>query len=492
MEHAAPVRTAAARGPVLLAAALVAVALTMTGNAYGYHRDELYFRMLPPAWGYVDQPPLLPALVRTVSGIVDQPWAIRIPATLCAALTVLVVVAVVRELAGGRTAQILAAFGTASTSIVLVFGHTMLTASLDLVIWPVVCLCVLRAVVRDRPGWWLIAGLVTGLSMYNKLLIAMLLAGIAIGLLVAGPRKVLATRWPVLGILLALAVGAPNLIYQATHDWPQLQMGAALAAGNTGRVRTQLPVFLPLLLGPPLLPVLVAGLIAPFRTPTLRQARWLPVTLIVVIVATYVGGTQFYYPAPLLLVLFGVGCVAVGAWLADRRSWRIAMVVGVALNAVVAAVISLPVVPERLVGSTPLPGMNAVTGDSIGWPTYVDQIAAVWSTIPPDERARAVIVTANYGEAGAIARFGPERGLPTAYSGHNALADGPAPPDGATTAVVVGREQLARTLFDTCTGAVLLDNGRGVDNEEQDQPVAVCRSPIGGWAAVWPALRQQS
>ena len=362
---------------MLLAAALVAVALTLSSNAYGYHRDELYFRMLPPAWGYVDQPPLLPAVVRTLSGLVDQPWAIRIPATVAAACTVLVVVAVVRELGGGRPAQILAAYGTASTSIVLVFGHTMLTASFDLLIWPLVCLCVLRAIVRDRPAWWLLAGLVTGLSIYNKLLIAMLLAAVAAALLLVGPRKVLATRWPVLGILLALAVGAPNLIHQATHDWPQLQMGAALAAGNTGRVRTQLPVFLPLLLGPPLLPVLVAGLVAPFRTAALRPARWLPVTLVLVVVATYIGGTQFYYPAPLLLVLFGVGCVPAGAWLAERRGWRIAMVVGVALNAVAAAVISLPVVPERLVGDTPLPGMNAVTGDSIGWPTYVDQIAAV-------------------------------------------------------------------------------------------------------------------
>ncbi|WP_111766147.1 glycosyltransferase family 39 protein [Nakamurella deserti] len=492
MDDATPVRPPPARLPVFVAAGLVAVALTLASNGYGYHRDELYFRMLPPAWGYVDQPPLLPLVVRTLSGIVDEPWMIRIPATLAATLTVIAAAATARELGGGRTAQSLAAFGTASTSIVLVFGHTMLTASLDLLIWPVVCLCVLWAVVRDRPGWWLVAGLVTGLSMYNKLLIAMLLAGIAVGLLVGGPRRVLATRWPVLGILLALAVGAPNLIYQATHDWPQLQMGAALAAGNSGRVRSNIPVFLPLLLGPPLLPVLVAGMIAPYRSAALRAARWLPVALVVVLVATWVGGTQFYYPAPLMLVVFAVGCVPVSRWLAGRQGWRVGAVVAVAVNGAVAAVIALPVIPERFVGDTPLPGMNAVTGDSIGWPTYVDQIAAVWAALPVDERAAAVIVTANYGEAGAIARFGPHHGLPAAYSGHNALADGPPPPDTATTAVVVGRAEPTRLLFRTCTAADELDNGRGVDNEEQEQPVVVCRGPIGGWAAVWPAMRHRS
>ena len=208
----------------------------------------------------------------------------------------------------------------------LVFGHAMLTSSLDLLIWPVVCLCVLRAVVRDRPGWWLAAGLVTGLSMYNKLLIAMLLAGIAVGLLIGGSA---AARWRPGGRCSACCwpcvVGAPNLIYQATHDWPQLQHGCRAggrehAAGCARSCRS----FLPLLLGPPLLPVLVAGLIAPFRSAALRIARWLPVALVVVVAATYVGGTQFYYPAPLMLVVFAVGCVPVGrlarraAGMADR------------------------------------------------------------------------------------------------------------------------------------------------------------------------------
>jgi hypothetical protein len=167
-------------------------------------------------------------------------------------------------------------------------------------------------------------------------------------------------------------------------------------------------------------------------------------------------------------------------------------VAGVVLNALVSVAIALPLFPARLVGDTPLPGMNAVTGDSIGWPTYVDQIGAVWFSLPADERTRAVIITANYGEAGAVARYGPDRGLPAAYSGHNALADLAAPAVDVTTAVVVGREQLARTLFDTCTRVSVLDNGLGVDNEEQDQPVDLCRGPIGGWRVVWPALRHLS
>ena len=64
--------------------------LAVTASAYGYHRDELYFRMLPPAWGYTDQPPLTPLLVHGIAQLVDTVWAIRIPAMLFAAASVVV------------------------------------------------------------------------------------------------------------------------------------------------------------------------------------------------------------------------------------------------------------------------------------------------------------------------------------------------------------------------------------------------------------------
>ena len=61
--------------------------------------------MLRPAWGYVDQPPLTPLLARLFSAVLaDAPWAIRIPATLAAAGSVLVVAALTREFGGGRGA----------------------------------------------------------------------------------------------------------------------------------------------------------------------------------------------------------------------------------------------------------------------------------------------------------------------------------------------------------------------------------------------------
>ena len=89
--------------------AVLAVVLTATSGGYGYFRDELYFRMLPVQWGYVDQPPLTPLLVRAMSALSDQVWAVRVPATVAALVAVLLVALVAREVGGGAVGQGMAA-----------------------------------------------------------------------------------------------------------------------------------------------------------------------------------------------------------------------------------------------------------------------------------------------------------------------------------------------------------------------------------------------
>jgi hypothetical protein len=67
------------------------------------------------------------------------------------------------------------------------------------------------------------------------------------------------------------------------------------------------------------------------------------------------------------------------------------------------------------------------------------------------------------------------------------------PPEGTRTVVVVGG-QLPRVkqFFDRCDILARLDNGVGVDNEEQDMPVAVCTGVRGTWADLWPQFRHLS
>jgi len=111
------------------------------------------------------------------------------------------------------------------------------------------------------------------------------------------------------------------------------------------------------------------------------------------------------------------------------------------------------------------------------------------SALPPNERGRAVVFTGNYGEAGALRRYGPDRGLSLAYSGHNGFAEWGPPPQEAQPVIVVGypRRWLDED-FRGCRQAATVDNGEGVDNEEQGGAVYLCDAPRGGWSAAWPRL----
>ena len=79
-------------------------------HRYGYHGDELYFldcgRHL--AFGYVDHAPLVPWLARLSEVLGGGLFALRFPAILAGAATLLVSGLLVREWGGGWRAQLLA------------------------------------------------------------------------------------------------------------------------------------------------------------------------------------------------------------------------------------------------------------------------------------------------------------------------------------------------------------------------------------------------
>lgn len=475
------------------AASLVLAAVLAATNArYDYHRDELYFRMLEPAWGYADQPPLTPLLGRAATALLgDSVWALRVPSVLCMVGVLWLAVLIVRELGGGKAAQALCAWGLAFAGVALAFGHLLSTATVDLAVWTAVLLFTVRALLRD-PRWWLAVGAVAGVGLYNKHLVVLLLLSIGIALLAVGPRGALASKWLWAGAALALVIGSPNLVYQAVNGWPQLEMASAIAEEDGAENRATLLSFQFVLLGTFLVPVWIAGIWALLRRPEWRPVRALAAAYPVLLVIVFASGGQMYYPIGLLIALFAAGCVPAAAW-ADSRGRRLLLVAAVALNSAVSAVVALPLIPVADVGDTPVPAMNDSVPDQIGWRTYVDQVEAVYrdarGAVPATEDA--AVITSNYGEAGALERYGED--LPPVFSGHNELHEYGPPPESATLVVTVGIP-LGRlsAFFDSCVLAAKLDHGLSVENEEQGRPVGVCRGPVMPWDELWPEFQHYS
>jgi hypothetical protein len=127
----------------------------------------------------------------------------------------------------------------------------------------------------------------------------------------------------------------------------------------------------------------------------------------------------------------------------------------------------------------------------VGWPSFTRTVAGVYDRLPPATRARTVIFTSNYGEAGAVDLLGRPDGLPPAYSGHNGFTQWGPPPDGDTSAVVIGDldDDLLRRDFAGCRVAARIDDGIGLNNNEQDEPVIVCTAERAPWSVIWPGLR---
>jgi 4-amino-4-deoxy-L-arabinose transferase-like glycosyltransferase len=478
---------------VWLVAGAVTVVLVALASGYGYHRDELYFLAAGDhlAWSYADQGPLTPLIARAMSEIAPNSLtALRVPAALAAGLTVLLSGLLAGELGGGRRAQVLATACAAVASVVLVTGHWLSTSTFDLLVWTALTLLAVRAVRRGEDRLWLLAGVVLGVGLLNKLLPAFLAAGLLAGVVVAGPRQLLRNRYVWCGAAIALVLWAPWIAWQASHGWPQLDVARSVAAGRSASSEAWWAIvpFQLLLVSPPLAPVWIAGLVRLFRDPALRDVRfiaWAWVVLAGVFMAT---GGKPYYLAGLLPVLIGAGAASVDRWL---QAGRVRVRGGLLLAAVVASaavslVIALPVLPVD--DLDPVLAVNEDVGETIGWPQLTQTVARVIAGLP--DRRRAVILTQNYGEAGAIDRYGPALGLPQAYSGHNAYGDWGPPPDRSGPVIAVGLRprDIAAHLRD-CRMAARIDDRAGVDNEEQGRAVMICRGPRHPWSTEWPKLR---
>ncbi|MFR9806370.1 hypothetical protein ACL02T_29375 [Pseudonocardia sp. RS010] len=119
----------------------------------------------------------------------------------------------------------------------------------------------------------------------------------------------------------------------------------------------------------------------------------------------------------------------------------------------------------------------------MGWPEFVATVAEVVAAQPPG----TVLLTGNDGEAGAVQRFAPN--VPV-VSGHNSYADWGPPPDDTSVVVAVGHGPTAlRQWFISVEPAAVIDNGVGLDNQEQGRTVWVCRDPVASWTALWPRIR---
>ena len=198
-------------------------------------------------------------------------------------------------------------------------------------------------------------------------------------------------------------------------------------------------------------------------------------------------GGKPYYLGGVYPVLLAAGAEPVLAW-ARAGAWRAAALgTGLAVSAAASSVLMLPLVPVERLAGTPIVDVHYDAGETVGWPAFAATVAQVRAGLPAD--ARVAVLTRNYGEAGAVDHFLPA--LRPAYSGHNSYWSWGPPPAEVDTVIAVGfAEAELRDWFAEVTPAARVDNGVGLDNDEQGAPVWVARHPVAPWPELWPRLRR--
>ena len=201
----------------------------ITNGNYGVFRDELYYldcaRHL--AWGYVDHPPLsiaFLALATTIFG--ESVHAIRLFSELAGVATVVLAALLARELGGGRTAQIVAAFTAAVVPGSLVLSGFFSMNAFDLVFWALLMWLFTRIVRTDDLRIWPWFGVVAGFGLRNKVSILFLGACVVVVILLTPLRRHLLRWQPYAGAVVAFGIASPYAFWNLANNWPTLEFMA--------------------------------------------------------------------------------------------------------------------------------------------------------------------------------------------------------------------------------------------------------------------------
>lgn len=504
------------RHPVVvpLAFAGLTVSLHLLSNLffhYGYFRDEFYYLVCGDhlAFGYVDHPPLIAVIARVTRTLLgDSIVAIRLPSALASAGLVLLTGLMARELGGRRGAQALACVCAVIAPVYLVGGNMLSTIPFDQLCGALCAYFAVRLIVTGDPRYWLAIGATVGIGFETKHNMVFLACGLVVGVLLTAHRRDLRSRWLWYGAALALAIALPHILWQITNGWPTLEFVRNASGGKNAHVS---PVgFLAnqiLALHPLTLPVWLVGLIVCVRTPAYRLLGCLYLVPMLIFMATESARTD--YLAPAYPALLAVGAVTI-ARAAERRQWRWAMpaiAAPLAITGLLLMPIALPVLsPAKMKALTALlsgAGVNDPSkeqgktaqlpqyyADQFGWRELTAEVGRVYASLPPADRAQAVIFTANYGEAGALTFFGEPYRLPPVISGHNNYyLWGPGNASGDVVIVVGYRDPSdLRQSFRDVTAAGMTACTYCMDYENR-VPIFVARGPLKPIAELWPSVK---
>lgn len=481
-------------------------------NRYGYFRDEFDYIACGDhlAWGYVDQPPLIPFLIHISRAVLgDSLRAIRFIPALASSLLVVQTAIIAKELGGKAYALILSAVCVVVAGQYLSNGSLLTTNCLEPNLWMGCAYFAILAIKRDQPRYWLWAGVIAGIGLEEKYSIAFFLVALIAGLLLRRQRRSLADKYFCLGGLATFLIFLPNLLWNIHYHWPFLELMHNIREEHRDVVLPAGQFFVQQMMNvsPFTAPIWIIGVFALLLWPRLRPYRALGWSYLICCTIFLVLHGKVYYLSPIYPMLFAAGAIVVESEL-DRPMGRwlkpTIVVVLLACGAYIAP-IPVPILsPDHFISyMKKLPFKLPVTehsheravlpqwyADQFGWKEIVAETAVAWNQLSPDERRDCGIFAQDYGQAGAIDFLGRKYGLPPALSGHQTwFLWGPRGYSGNCLIVLDDQVGRLNELFDNVRYV-----GTSADNPyalEKGIEVFICTGPkFGNLADMWPSVKR--
>ena len=410
----------------------------LTAGRYGIFRDELYYLACSEHldFGYVDQPPLIAFitwLARHTFG--ESLYGLRLLPAVAGGATVWLTGKLAREMGGGRFAQALAAMAVIAAPIYLLVHHWLTMNAFEPLIWVGCAWCVVRAVNRSDPHYWLPFGLLLGLGMENKYTTAFFGLAVFVALFLTPQRRFLSNARIWIGAFCSLLIFLPNLIWLIRHDFPFLELMHNIRGTDRDVVRGPVAFIADqaMLMNPILFPLWLGGLGWLLFNRDGSRYRILGLTYVMILIAMIAMKGKNYYLSAAYPMLLAAGAVAFGKLTRERGRWSRVFYVGlIAAATCLLGPMAAPILPvemyvryQKAIGFEPPKAENQPTGplpqhfaDEFGWEAMALEVARVYYGLPAEQRAVTAIFANSYGQAGAIDFFGKKYGLPKAISNH--------------------------------------------------------------------------
>ena len=404
-----------------------------TSTNYELHRDEmLYFNMgSHPAFGYLTVPNvtgLLAFLVKNIFGY--SVFGIRLIPAIFSTATFFIVTKTVKDIGGGVFALTIVSITFSLVPGFLLIFSLFTPNAMEIFFWSLAIYFLFRLSMTENQHLWIWIGVVIGLSFNTKYSIAFVAAGFLPAILLFRERKLMFSWWFAAGILVALMLALPNIIWQFNHNWPVLYHFEELKKTQISNLKYT-DFFTDLFtLNSALIVVWLAGLGTLIFGKTFKKYRYIGIAILFTLLIFIGLKGKAYYILGLLPFLISIGAIEIEKCF-QHKTWTIAGFAIISIYSALALPFVLPVLSYRQLekysdltkGYITTPFMrwedgkkynvSQVYADMTGWKELAGIAAKAFQSLTPEEKNRCTIFCQrNYGYAGAIHFYGHSFDLP--------------------------------------------------------------------------------